>query len=103
MPDSAVVTAIALADERGQNAILLDLMRDLQPKCKRTHPADVCMKQVFEIGAGSPNLRIEVQTARREPTLVEDHQHHAHDFTDVRWELVGIPAQELIPAVGVDA
>src|SRR5262249_58649231 len=103
LPDSIVVATVALADETGQTAILFDLMRNLEPQRERIHAADVRMKQIFEIRAGSADFCIEVQSPRRQTALIEDHQQHADDFTDVGWKLIGVPSQKLIPAVGVNA
>ena len=61
------------------------------------------MEEVDWVDAFAANFRVEVRTAGMQSALLHQHQHDLSRQVDVGWELVGIPAQEQVARIGVDA
>src|SRR5262249_25460501 len=64
--------------------------------------ADVRVEQINRLEALAPYLGIEVDAARRQSPLPQDDQHALRRQVQVGRELIRIPAEQEVAAVGVD-
>ncbi len=100
--DALVPRGVALLDEVLQHAVLANLGGDLQALGEGVHAADVGVEQVDRLEALAADLGVEVDAARSQAALCQDHQHAAGRQVEVGRELIGVPAQQQVAAVGVD-
>ena len=75
----------------------------LRPRANASHAADVGVHQIERLVRLATALGVEVQAAGGEAAHLEDGEHDLGRQVDVCGKLVGIPADEFIAAVGVDA
>src|SRR5205823_4424590 len=68
----------------------------------RVHAADVGVEEVHGLEALAPHLGVEVDAARRQAALTQDHEHALRRQVQVSRKLIRVPAQKQIAAVGVD-
>lgn len=61
------------------------------------------VEEVDRFEAFSTDLRVEVDAAGCQAALLQDDHHALRGQVDVGWELVGVPAQQQVAGVGVDA
>ena len=101
--DAAVPTAVAVVNDFGQAAFFDDLRRDLCSASERVHAADVGVEEVDRFEAFSTDFRVEVDPAGCQAALFQDDQHALRGEVDVGRELVGVPAEQQVAGVGVDA
>ena len=82
----------------------MHLRGDLQPAGKGVHAADVGVDQVDRVGALAAHLGVEVEPpALGEPAVAQHLVHHQRGVVEVHGELIGVPAQQQVAGVGVDA
>ena len=60
------------------------------------------VEQIQRLEAFASAFGVEVQTAGGESAVLENYEHHLGRQIDVRWELVGIPAEKHVAVVGID-
>jgi hypothetical protein len=64
---------------------------------------DVADEEILEVARLAPELGVKVETAGLEAALPEHHLHGQGGLLDVHVELVGIPAQQSVAGVGINA
>ena len=102
-PQAALKVGVALGHEAVQDSVLDYPVGHEQPPGKGVHAPDVGVEQVDPVQGAAPDLGVEVEPARAQPALAEHHQHALGREQRVGGELVGVPAQEQVAHVGVDA
>ena len=102
MPEVAVPTGVACLDEVAEAAVLNDGIGNLESTGKCVHSADMAVEEVDGFVGFTSALGIEVESTGGEAAHVEDNEHYLGGQIDVGWELVGIPANKLVPTIGVD-
>ena len=76
---------------------------DLEPFGEGVHTADVRVEQVGGLERLAANLGIKIHTTATKTAMLEDVVHRAGGQIVVGGKLVGIPTQEGITDVGIDA
>ena len=77
-------------------------MGDLEAAREGVHAADVGVEEVDRLVRFATTLGVEVEAALGEAAHLEDAQHDVRREVEVGRELVGVPAEERVAAVGVD-
>lgn len=100
--DVFVEGAVARLDKVSHAAVLADRGCNLEAAGKGVHTADVCMHEVDWLVGLAAALGVEVEATGGEAAHFQDAEHDLSGQIDVGWELVGVPADQLVAAVGVD-
>src|SRR6478736_3162327 len=103
LTQAGVPAAVALLEQFLELAVVDRALGDEQATRQGVHAADVRVEQVFGIHALTAQLGVEIHAARTEPAALQDRVHHEADFGDVVRELVGVPTEQRVAAVHVDA
>ena len=61
------------------------------------------VEEILQVAGAAPHLGVEVDAAGSDAALLEDHQHGVGGGVEVCGELVGVPAEQVIAAIGVNA
>ena len=93
--------AVAGGDELVEDFVLDEPRGGLQAAGKGVHAADVGVEEVLGVGGLAADLGVEVQAACGEAPGLDDQVHGEGGVVEVGGELVGVPAQEQVAAVGV--
>ena len=101
--DAGVPGTVARLHDVREHAVFAHCSGDAEALREAVHRADVGMEQVHRFEALAADLGVEVQAARAEPALSQKDEHDLGREVQVRRELVGVPAEEQVAAVGVDA
>ena len=100
---AAIPSGVAALLLDRQPAGIQQVRRDEERPRQRVDAADVGMEQVRSIQALTPELGVEVESARREAACAQDLVHGDRELVDRVRELVGVPAVLRVAAVHVDA
>ncbi len=100
--DARIPGAVAILDEGIDAAVLADGSRDLQTAGEGVHARDMSDEQVVGLEALATNLGIEVHATGRETAVLQHGEHGLGRQVNVGWELIRVPAQEVIAHVGID-
>lgn len=101
--DSGIPSRVAVLHEIGQFAAGTNRSSDLQTFRERVHSADVSVEQIDGLERFTTHLGVEVHATGADPAVLQNHQHGLGGQVVIGWELVGVPTQQQITRVGVDA
>ena len=102
LPKLTVPAGVASGHAFIQLTVLNHPRRNFQRQRHGIHRANMTIEQVVFVGTLPAHFRIKVEAAGGEAARFEDFIHHQRVLFDAVRELVGIPAQLRIAAVGVD-
>ena len=101
--DAGIVAAVAIADEVFEDAVSADGGGDFETAGECVHATDVGVEQIDGIDAFAADFGIEVRSAGLESALLHDDEHDLSGEVDIGGELVGVPSEEQVAGIGVDA
>ena len=101
--DAGVEGAVASFDEVFDGAAFEEAVGDFEAASEGVHAADVGVEEVFWFEAFAADLGVEVEAAGFEAAHFEDLDHDVGGHVDIDGELVGVPADEFVTGIGVDA
>ena len=99
---SRVKAGVTVCHELVEFSALDDPVRGFEAVRKSIHPAYMRVEKIGGLVRFAPAFGVEIQTARRKPAHFENTQHDVRGEIQVARELVCIPAQESVSAVGVN-
>ena len=97
-----IPTGITFSHTLIQATVFNHTGRNFQRQCHGIHRANMTIEQIVFIGALTTYFGIKIQAAGGEATRFQDFVHHQGILFYAVRELVGIPAQLCIAAVGID-
>src|SRR5262245_787910 len=103
LAELAVPARIAVLDVLLELAVGHHLLGDEHTASEHIHASDVRVKEIRRVDALTPQLGVEVHTAAREAARRENLVANERDFLDVVRKLIGIPTEQRIASVHVDA
>ena len=100
--DAGIVGAVTLGLQILDELVFVHLGSNQKACGECIHTCDVGAEQILGIEGGTARLGIEVQTTvRANLACGENFPHHGGGLVQVSWELIHIPADELVALVGV--
>ncbi len=101
--DAGVEGAVAGFDEVFDGTGFEESVGDFEAAGEGVHAADVGVEEVFWFEAFAADLGVEVEAAGFEAAHFKDLDHDVGGHVDIDGELVGVPADEFVTGIGVDA
>ena len=101
--EGAFPGGVAFVDEGVEGFVFNEAVGDDEAAGEGVHAADVGVEEVEGVEGAATALGVEVEAAAAEAAVLEDDEHGLGGGVDVHGELVGVPAEEGVARVGVNA